>query len=428
MFRAHKNFSRNFVLALCLLTLVGATSCTRAAGDQSRHSQGETEPNIGRGLIIISVFEGGPAQRAGLQPMDVLSKYGEFDIVDSASYFAARDAYERSPDDTVRIVVWRGDKKMTPMVPTGKLGVETNEYNLVCYQFDPLMAKANRMAEAPDYMRDREYKEFFKSSPEEVLEEARRLIDSAEQEGKLTPTQVLISRIYMIFDDAPAEEIKKQSQMLVQLFATQPDSFIEYLGQDLFFKNKRYRPAIECFKRHLRVNPSDVSVRLNLGVAAYHLRMWNEAAAAVDYVFDNKLGLSEHGFRVAYQVKAMAALGQHDYVKSIEFAEKSFELNRETFDISLVQMAAAESGDLQKLEQASLKFEQTLPEQFNRIRYQVDAIKAYALVKTNQRERARELALKWKDVDRIEGKLNRYWGIYAGGSNVVKNWKELIKD
>lgn len=427
MFRLHNNFYCNVVLPLCLLTVIGVV-CPRVVAAQNRFPQVETEQNPGRGLRIVSVFEGGTAQRAGLLPMDLLSKYGEFDIVDHASYFAAREAYNRSPDDKVQIIVWRGNKKMTPTVSAGKLGVETNEYNPVCYQFDSLVQKVNVMAEVPDYMRDREFKEHFTSSPEKILDEARRLIDQAEQEGKLTPTQVLISRIYLIFDDAPPEEIKKQTAMLDQLFAAQPDSFIEYLGQDLFFQKKRYRAAIECFKRHLQVDPSDVSARLNLGFAAYHLRMWDEAGAAVDYVFDNKLGLTGHGFRVAYQVKAMAALGHHDYGTTIEFAEKSFELNRQSFDISLVQLAAAESGDLKKLKEASHKFQQTLPQKYETLKFQVDAVEAYALVKDNQRERARELVMKWKDVESIEGKLNRYWGIYAGGSNVATNWKELMRD
>jgi len=126
-------------------------------------------------------------------------------------------------------------------------------------------------------------------------------------------------------------------------------------------------------------------------------------------------------------VKAIAALGQGDYSKSIIFAEKSFELNRETFDISLVQLAAAERGDLQKLEEASNRFEQVLPEKYEKRRFEVDAVEAYALVKNNQRERARKLVLKWKDVESMEDRLNSYWGVYAGGSNVAKNWKELLQ-
>ena len=233
-----------------------------------------------------------------------------------------------------------------------------NELNPVCYQFDELVDTVTFLAEIPDYKRDRAFKDHFKVSPEKLVDEARRVLDQAEQDGKLTPTQVLVSRISLIFDDAPPEEIKKQSEMFAQLLATQPDSFIKYLGQNVFFKKKRYRPAIECFKRHLQLDPSDISIRLNLGFALYNLRMWDEAEAAADYLFENKLSLDESDLVIAYQVKAMAALGHHEYSKSIAFAEKSFALDREVFDIAIVLLAAAETGDVQKFEETSLKFQQ----------------------------------------------------------------------
>lgn len=57
----------------------------------------------GKGLRIIEVYPGSAAERAGLKPMDLIFRYGEFEIVDDASYFAARDAYEKSPGATKSI-------------------------------------------------------------------------------------------------------------------------------------------------------------------------------------------------------------------------------------------------------------------------------------------------------------------------------------
>src|SRR6266850_546731 len=427
MFSAHKTFCSYFLLT-CLLAVVGATAPSTVVGARGRHPQDDSGAPPARALRIIEVFEGGAAERAGLQRMDLLTRYGEFEILDHASYFAARGAYDRSPGDKVSIVVWRGRNKMIRIVDAGKLGVETNEYNPVCYQFDELVDTVNFMAEIPAYKRDPEFKAHFKVPREKLLDEARRVIDQAEQDGRLTSTQVLISRISLIFDDASAEEIKKQSEMIAQLFANQPDSFIAYIGYNLFFQKKRYHPAMECFKRQLKLDPSDISIRLNLGVAYYNLRMWDEAESAADYVFENKLSLSKHGLHVAYSVKAMAALGHGDYSKSIAFAEKSFELNPDGFEIDIVLLAAAETGDLQKLEETSHKFQQFFPEKYEQRKFQVDAVEAYALVKNDQRERARKLVLKWKDLDSVEDRLNHYWGDYAGGSNVAKNWKELNQD
>jgi tetratricopeptide (TPR) repeat protein len=433
MFNSTEVPQLKLILALCLLS--AACGSAHAAlreysrpSSQTQNSQAPVEQPPARALRILGVDEGMPSQTAGLQPMDLLSRYGEFEIVDNASYFAAREFYEKSPDVRVRIVVWRNRQRLTATVPPGRLGIETNEYNPVSYKFDSLMENVNSLLEIPEYMRDHEFKESFAVPPEKTLEEARSLIDRAEQESSITPAQVLVARIYMILDDAPPEEIKTQAELLKKLCSTNPDSYVIFLGEKLFLAKKRYRAAIECYKQHLKVYPDDVSVRLNLGFAYYHLRMSDEADAAADYVLDKHLGLSDLGFRIACQIKAMAALGHHDYAKSISFAEKSFATTPASFDISLIELAAAQNGDLQKVEDAARTFQELLPEKYERLRMQVDAVLAYALVKNNLRDAARQVILKWKDMDRIEGRLNEYWRVYPGGSDVVQNWKELARD
>ena len=48
------------------------------------------------GLRVLEVYDGSLAQNAGLRPMDTIARYGDFPIVDAASYFVARDAYLRT--------------------------------------------------------------------------------------------------------------------------------------------------------------------------------------------------------------------------------------------------------------------------------------------------------------------------------------------
>jgi tetratricopeptide (TPR) repeat protein len=433
MFNSTEALQHKLIVALCLLSAAGGSAYAALRGhcrlsSRTQSSQAPAEQPPGRALRILTVDEGGPAQTAGLQPMDLLSRYGEFEIVDNASYFAARESYEKSPDARVKIVVWRGRQRLTATVPPGWLGFESNEYNPVYYKFDALMERVNNLVAIPAYQRDHEFKDSFAVPPEKTLEEARSLIDRAEQDGSITPAQVLVARIYMILDNAPPEEIKKQAELLRKLCSTNPDSYVIFLGEKLFLAKKRYRAAIECYKQHLKVEPDDESTRLNLGYCYYHLGMSDEADAAADYVLDKRPGLSDLGFRIAYQIKAMAALGHHDYDKSISFAEKSFAITPASFDISMIQLAAAQKGDLQKVEYAARKFQELLPEKYEQLRMQVDAVLAYALVKNNLRDAARQVILKWKDVDRIEGRLSWYWDVYPGGSDVAQNWKELARD
>jgi hypothetical protein len=378
-------------------------------------------------LRITEVTPGGAAERAGLKTMDVVFRYGDFEILDDASFFAARDTYENSRESEIPVVVWRGGQAVKTMVPPGRLGIESNEYSPVAYQFDSLMMKLDVQRQIPEFLRAVEFKDTY-TPPEQIVNEAKQLIDQAEREGTLTPNQILVARIYMITDDASPEDLRRQSAMLAQLIATQPVSYLHLVGNDRFFNKKHHRAAVECFKRYLEAHPDDVSIRLNMGVAYYRLRMFAEAEAAADYVLDHELGLSDHGLGVAYNVKAMGLLGRRDYANSISFAEKAFDKDQCHCDISLVMLAAAETGDTQKLAEASHKFEQELPKEFEKKGLQLAAVEALALVKANQTDRARELVQKWKDTDRIEGRLKAYWKIYACGADVWNNWNELAKN
>lgn len=417
------------LLILCLfVTATSACSSLLARSSQVRGPQESKERFPGRGLRITEVHAGSPAEQAGLKRMDVIFHYGDFEVLDEASYFAAREVYENGRESKLPVVFWRDGKALKTTVEPGRLGIQTNEYSPVAYQFMSLMTKLDVQREIPEYMRDREFKDSY-TPPEKILDEGKRLIDQAERESTLSPAQILVARIYMILDDASPEDLKRQSEMLAQLISTQPASFLGTVGQERFFDKNHYRAAVECFKRYLEVVPNNVSIRLNLGVAYNSLRMFAEAEAVADYVIDHELPLSNHGLEVAYNVKAMGVLSRGDYSKTIFFAERAFDIEPLCYcDISMVMLAVAQTGDMGKLAEASRKFQQALPEEFGKRKLHLAAVEAYALVKNNQRDRARALTKEWKDTDRVEGRLKAYWARYPGGSDVWNNWNDLTQN
>jgi hypothetical protein len=420
-----KHYPTLLLLCLLLTTTFGCNVFSTRASQVRDRPEELKQVFPGRGLRITEVFEG-TAERAGLKRMDLIFRYGDFEILDKASFYAARDSYQNRGVSKVPIAIWRDGKAWKMKVEPGSLGVDTNEYSQVAYQLDSLMMKLDALQQLPAYTRDREFKDAY--TPEKTRDEARRLIDQAESESTLTPTQILVARIYLIPDDASTEDLKRQSEMLAQLVATQPVSYLLALGNDHFLNKKHHRPAIECLKRYLEVTPDDAIMRLNMGHAYSQLRMFAEAEAAADYVLDRQLKLSAYWQSLAFDMKAMGALSRADYTKAISFGEKAFDLEQCKCDISLVLLAAAESGDLEKFNQAWLKFQQTLPQEFEQAQFPLAAVKALALVKSNQRDAARELVQKWKDKDRAEGRLKSYWKIYSCGSDVWTNWNELTRN
>ena len=414
------------VISLLLMSCSGCASMfartTRLAKIQSN---GSLVPD--RGLRVTEVFPDSPAAAAGIQTMDVITKYGEFDIIDDAGFFAAKNHYEQAKVPTVEIVVYRASIQMSARVSSGWLGVQANDNDKVSQQFLSLMTRINTMRQIPEYQLDREFKGQFNESPAKILEKAKALIDEAERAGTLTPAQILLDRIYMILDDAPIADQQRQAVLLRQLIATQPLNYIQMLGNDKFFETKHYRPAIACFTEHLKKESDDVSIRLNLGIAYNAVGMYEEGEQSADYVFEHKLGLSQFGHDVAYQVKAVAALGLKDYQEASQYAEKAYAIEPTFYPISIMLLAAAQKGDVRGVDRVSQLLEEGNPEQFFAKKLQLDAAKAYALSKANQTDKARTLVRKWKDLDRSTGKVIECWHVIPGGSDLSTNWSELMQ-
>jgi hypothetical protein len=162
------------------------------------------------GVRIIKINPGGQLERAGIQMMDRLSKYGKFEVIDHSTYYKAREFYLKTPDEKVKVEFWRGRTPITVELLPGTIGGSTNEYNAVAYQLDSAMMHVNALKEIGEQRRMVEFKsEFEKGGVEAAIAQAREIIDRAEAEGTFTPTQVLVGRIGLILDDAPEDELHK---------------------------------------------------------------------------------------------------------------------------------------------------------------------------------------------------------------------------
>ena len=85
-----------FTINLLLIGLALATMSARAQTESALAGVSTKEEPPKVGLRVLSVEPGGRGDEVGLQTMDVIARYGNFEIVDASSYFAAREAYENS--------------------------------------------------------------------------------------------------------------------------------------------------------------------------------------------------------------------------------------------------------------------------------------------------------------------------------------------
>ena len=413
-------------LIICVLAL-SCCSCSALLARTRRleaNQEGAGTPPE-RGLRVTTVFDGSPAQAAGIQKQDVITQYGDYQIVDDASFFAARNHYEDANERTVEIVVWRGSSRMVGKVRSGWLGVDSVEIDRVSQSFLLLMKQVTAQSKIPGYLEDPDFKERLSGGPVFMLKNAKEMIDQAERDHNLTPAQILVDRIYLILDDASPKQQQYQEQLLMQLLATQPVNYIQMLGQDKFFNDERYRPASICLSHYLKSSPDDVSLRLNLAVAYNHIQKYEEAEKEVDYVFAN-LHFTEYGRRVGNLAKAVAALGQKDYQRSLAFAEKASTYRQDLYTLMLQQLAAAELGDRERFVEATQQLKQELPQQFAEKKLELAAVDAYSLVKSNSPGEAQKIVNQWKTTPGAKNTVASYWLSFPGGIEVARTWVHLM--
>ena len=411
---------------LCSLVTVVLTLCVSGAAQVLQAQQSEDEPrNPGRGVRVIEVIPGTQAERAGIQRMDLLSKYGTFTVVDHSTYYIAREAYLKNPKVKVPVEFWRGHIRIIVHVFPGRLGIDTNEYGSVAYQFHSAMMHIDAIKGLPHYMRAVEFKEEFdKGGVAAGVAKGREIIDRAEADGTLTATQILVARINLILDDAPAEELKRQDVLLAEFMRNQPSEYIGYLGEHLMEKG-HYRPARTLLKQYLLTDPDNISVRQNLGYASLMLGMWDDAEAAADFVLTDPHGRNEHELQIAYQQKALGALNRRDYNTSMTFAEKGLALSGGGFELRIIQLVAALTGNVEKFRNAVRTSEGDLPKKSETYDLQRDSAEALALVLSGHIEPARVIVARWSQKDRVEGRLKDYWRNFPGADKVIENWLRL---
>jgi serine protease Do len=97
----------------------------QSVNDEIAESLGLDKP---RGALIASVHDGGPAQKAGIQPGDVVLTFDGKEVTDMRHL--PRIVAETPIDKTVKVTVWRKRKEVPLEVKVGELKEEAQQASL----------------------------------------------------------------------------------------------------------------------------------------------------------------------------------------------------------------------------------------------------------------------------------------------------------
>ena len=86
-------------------------------------------------------------------------------------------------------------------------------------------------SQIPEYQRGVEFTDV--EDENKALEKGRAFIDAAERDGTMTRSQILVSRIELILDNAPEAELNKQKE-LSHLYFDRACRICYYLGTELW--------------------------------------------------------------------------------------------------------------------------------------------------------------------------------------------------
>ena len=357
------------------------------------------------GILITDIYYDSPAKTVGLQRGDVIKKYNDKLVIDSADYKRSMKAYQaQSEPNNATLTINREGNLITLSVPKGKLGFETEDLN-------PL------------------YDEINTAIANKELVKAQKLIAQGSRNNTLSVCQVLIAKISLIPDGATPQQVATGIKLYDQLMALYPKEDIGYLGWHEFLQRGHNNVAIITLQGYLKEHPSDVSNLLNVALAWQRLAQYDEATRIVDQVLARpNTGLSPYGYAVAYRIKGRIALAKGDYSQALKYFHDTIENNSDPQDHSTYKaylFVAAKLDDLAQFYQIRSYCQKNEAETLTQDAYFFDCLEAYLLVTNKHPEQALELAKKWQDNPMVAKQLEEL-NNYTGGKAVLDIWHSLL--
>jgi tetratricopeptide (TPR) repeat protein len=260
------------------------------------------------------------------------------------------------------------------------------------------------------------------------ISEAEKALAEAESAGNLSQSDVLVSKIMFIPDDAISRD-PERFELLRKLWGVTPNDELNRIGHRLYDMH-RYKAAATVWEHATKIYPHWYWGRLNLGSAyAFSGRFDQAEKIANSFIQERDQRLSAGEWAIVYRIKGLALDGKGDFKGGLAAHVSALQKNPdpdETHLIFGVLLSAASLKNIPEFERAVKLCEARAGQQYRSRLYYTDALKAYVLAANNRVDEARLVAQKWANNPNAISKVVSYFSAFQNGAAVVENWNRLI--
>ncbi|MBK6427552.1 MAG: PDZ domain-containing protein [Blastocatellia bacterium] len=393
------HFALASLVVLCLAAFTGCGAGPAGSGG-GQSSLGEQSPELTDGVLVVQVFPGSPAEKAGLKAGDIIIGYNGVSTPDNLIYDQAKAEADAKKLESIDLTVLRGSALQIVKAPGGTLGFEKRSWVGV------LEAVFSRLEQGKP-------------------EQASQIIDVAEAEGALKPEQLLVARIWTIPDVATPEQEAQRNEWLAKLYELVPADGLTELAKQQFVNYRRHGAAAACFAHVLKGSPGDTVARLNLAVSYTALGKFNEAAREIATVEKaGKSTLTDVGIRTVERTKANIALGKKDYKTALAFYSSavSAEANpQDWLTQSLYLYSAARSSDPAAFAIALERVRTLQGESLGLMDVHIKLLETFAL---SLQKKDAEASAKARELpEDLPAVVVEYWQRVPDGQDVLDRWR-----
>lgn len=396
-------FDRRAAFAsLFLVATIALSGCGSGPGG-GQAPMGQQSPELTDGVLVVKVFPGSPAEKAGLKAGDIIVGYNGISTPDNPVYDQAKADADAKKLESVDLTVLRGTTLQIIKAPGGTLGFEKRSWVGV------LEAVFQRLEQGKP-------------------EAATKIIDVAEAQGALKPDQALVARIWTIPDVATPEQEKQRGELMAKVFEIVPVDNLTEFGKTQFLNYRRHKAAAACFAKVLETKPNDTQARLDLALMLTALGSYDEASREVALLEKDKKALTEAGAKLVERTKANVALGRKDYKAALAYyaTATTAEPNpQDWMTQSIYLYSAARLNDPAVFATALEAIRKIQGETFGTMEVHAKLLETLALSLQNKPV---EAGVKAKELpEDLPAAVVDFWQRVPEGQDVIDRWKAARK-